>query len=52
MEILAGERSCYLLLAFVCLKMELTWTSKPIGKLPTNLPFLKRLAEHNFTHNR
>lgn len=49
MEILAGERSCYTLLAFVCLKMELTWRSKPIGKVPTNLPFLKRLAENNFT---
>jgi putative transposase len=49
MEILAGERSCYMLLAFVCLKMELTWRSKPIGKVPTNLPFLKRLAEQNFT---
>jgi putative transposase len=52
MEILAGERSCYMLLAFVCLKMELTWRSKPIGKVPTNLPFLKRLAEQNFTHKR
>ena len=49
MEILAGERSCYTLLAFVCLKMELTWRSKPIGKVPTNLPFLKRLAENTFT---
>ena len=52
MEILAGERSCYTLLAFVCLKMELTWRSKPIGKVPTNLPFLKRLAEDNFTQLR
>lgn len=50
MEILAGERSCYNLLAFVCLKMETTWRSKPIGKVPTNLPFFKRLAEQNFTH--
>ncbi len=49
MEILAGERSCYNLLAFVCLKMELTWRSKPIGKVPTNLPFFKKLAEKNFT---
>ena len=49
MEILAGERCCYTLLAFICLKMELTWRSKPIGKVPTNLPFLKRLAESNFT---
>jgi len=49
MELLAGERSCYLLLAFVCLKMEMNWRSKPIGKVPQNLPFLKRLAEDTFT---
>ena len=51
MEILAGERSCYMLLAFVCLKMEITWRAKPIGKVPNNLPFLKKLAENNFTQN-
>ena len=49
MEIVAGERSCYTLLAFVCLKMELSWRSKPIGKVANNLPFLQRLAEINFT---
>ena len=49
MEILAGERSCYMLLAFVCLKMEVHWRSKPIGKVPENLPFLQKLAEDNFT---
>lgn len=49
MEIVAGERSCYTLLAFICLKMELRWRSKPIGKVPTNLPFLNKLAESNFT---
>jgi putative transposase len=51
MEIVSGERSCYTLLAFICLKMELSWRSKPIGKVPTNLPFLKRLAEETFTQN-
>jgi putative transposase len=51
MEILAGERSCYTLLAFVCLKMELNWRSKPIGKVATNLPFFKKLAEDDFTQN-
>jgi putative transposase len=51
MEILAGERSCYTLLAFICLKMELRWRSKPIGKVPTNLPFLNKLAENNFTQD-
>jgi len=49
MEIIAGERSCYTLLAFICLKMELHWRSKPIGKVPINLPFLRKLAENNFT---
>jgi putative transposase len=51
MEILAGERSCYTLLAFVCLKMEVHWRSKPIGNVAENLPFLRRLAEMNFTQN-
>ena len=50
MEILAGERSCYTLLAFVCLKMELRWRSKPIGKVAGNLPFIKKMVEKNFTH--
>lgn len=49
MEILAGERSCYTLLAFVCLKMELHWRSKPIGKVAPNLPFIRSLANSNFT---
>lgn len=49
MEIVAGERSCYTLLAFVCLKMEVHWRSKPIGKVAKNLPFFKELAEKNFT---
>jgi putative transposase len=49
MEIVAGERACYTLLTFVCLKMELRWKSKPIGKVPGNLPFIKKFAEENFT---
>jgi putative transposase len=51
MEIVAGERSCYTLLSFICLKMELRWRSKPIGNVAVNLPFFKRLAENNFTQN-
>lgn len=43
MEILAGERSCYTLLAFISLKMELHWRSNPIGKVRKNLPFWNRL---------
>jgi putative transposase len=49
MEIVAGETSCYRLLAFVSLKMELTWRSKPLGKVRNNLPFLKELAYEYFT---
>lgn len=49
MEILAGERSCYTLLAFVCLKMEVHWRSKPIGNVAENLPLFTRLADSNFT---
>ena len=44
MEILAGERSCYTLLTFICLKMELHRKSKPIGKVAANLPFIKQMA--------
>lgn len=52
MEILAGERSCYTLLAFICLKMEVTWQSKPIGKAGRYLPSIKKLTQGNFTQNR
>lgn len=51
MEIVAGERACYTLLTFICLKMELHWQSNPIGKVRKNLPFFKELAFDNFTHN-
>lgn len=49
MEIVAGERACYTLLAFICIKMELYWRSVPIGKVHNNLPFFKELAYDNFT---
>jgi len=51
MEIIAGERACYNLLAFICLKMELHWKSNPIGKVRHNLPFFQKLIERNFTQN-
>ena len=51
MEILTGARSCYTLLAFVCLKMELKYRSKPIGKVAKDLPFFKELADNDFTQN-
>jgi hypothetical protein len=31
--------------------MEVHWRSKPIGNVAENLPFLRRLAEMNFTQN-
>lgn len=49
MEIIAGEKACYSLLAFICLKMELHWRSNPVGKVCNNLPFFKNLALENFT---
>jgi Transposase and inactivated derivatives len=49
MEIVAGERACYMLLTFICLKMELHWRSTPIGKVRNNLPFFKESAFDNFT---
>ena len=51
MEILAREMSCYTLLAFICLKMEVNWQSKPIGKVGKNLPSLKKLTQGEFTQN-
>jgi len=38
-------------LAFICLKMEVNWQSKPIGKVGKNLPSLKKLTEGEFTQN-
>lgn len=49
MEIVAGERACYTLLTFICLKMELHWRSNPIGKVRNNLPFFKESAFNDFT---
>ena len=49
MEILAGEASCYTLLAFIALKMELHWRSNPLGKVAKNLPIWSKLEQKNFT---
>lgn len=43
MEIVAGEKSCYTLLAFIALKMELHWRSNPLGKVRKNLPIWDQL---------
>ena len=46
MEILAGESSCYCLLAFISLKMEIHWRTAPIGKTSVyNLNFLKQIKD-------
>ncbi|KAA0245207.1 MAG: hypothetical protein DYG83_04235 [Candidatus Brocadia sp. AMX2] len=41
MEIVAGENSCYRLLAFIPLRIELAWRTAPIGKMNANLPFFR-----------
>jgi len=51
MEILAKEISCYILLAFICIKMEVNWHTKAVGKVGKNLPSLKKLTEGKFTQN-
>ena len=45
MEIVPGEESCYRLLAFIALKMELHWRSQPVGKVKENLPFFQKIRE-------
>ena len=49
MEILAGETSCYLILAYVSLRMELHWRSNPVGRVRKNLPFFNALDQEKFT---
>jgi len=49
MEIVAGENACYMLLAFISLRMELHWKSNPIGKVRHNLPFFKEWDNKKFT---
>lgn len=47
MEIVAGELSCYRLLAFISLRMELHWRANPVGKVRPNLPFFKEFTQEN-----
>jgi len=51
MEIVAGENACYMLLAFISLKMEMHWIANPIGKVGQNLPFFQGLALKKFTQS-
>jgi transposase-like protein len=45
MEIVAGENSCYLLLAFISLKMEMSWRRTKIGRVRPNLPLYKKFTQ-------
>ena len=45
MEILAGETSCYSLLAFISIKMEMSWMKTKIGKVRPNLPLYKKFTQ-------
>jgi len=45
MEILAGERSAYVILCFVAYKMEANWKSAPFGK--SNLPTFKMFTQNS-----
>jgi putative transposase len=45
MEIVAGENACYLLLAFVSLKMEMNWRTTKIGKVRPNLPLYNKFTQ-------
>jgi putative transposase len=47
MKIVAGELSCYKLLAFISLKMELHWRANPVGKVRLNLPFFKKFTQES-----
>jgi putative transposase len=47
MEIVAGEISCYKLLAFISLKMELHWRANPVGKVRLNLPFFRKFTQES-----
>jgi putative transposase len=48
MEILVGERFCYTLLTFFCLKMEMTWRSKPSGKSAGKSALLEKAGTKQF----
>jgi len=45
MEIVAGETACYLLLAFIAVRMEAHWRSNKIGKVRPNLPLYKKFTQ-------
>lgn len=51
MEIVAGEKACYNLLAFISLKMELHWRKSPMGKVLTAMFRPQLTTSPEFTQN-
>jgi len=51
MEIVAGEKACYNLLTFICLKMELHWRKSPMGKVLTAMFRPQLMPSSEFTQN-
>jgi len=47
MEIVAGEKSCYTLLAFISLKMEMSWRQTPVGKSPVRQPWFIEFTQNS-----
>jgi putative transposase len=47
MEIVAGESSCYQLLAFISLKMELHWRGCPVGRGRLVSPFFNNFTQES-----
>jgi len=43
--------SCYRLLAFISLRMELHWRANPVGKVRPNLPFFKEFTQNNWHYH-
>jgi putative transposase len=47
MEIVAGESSCYKLLAFISLRMEVHWRGCPLGRGRQVLPFINNFTQES-----
>lgn len=45
MEILPGEKTCYLILSFVAVKMELGWRTSPIWATPKKLNLMEKFTQ-------
>ncbi len=45
MEIVAGENSCYMILAFISPKIKMSLRHTKIGKVRLNLPLYKKITQ-------